>query len=516
MSIPNNLGHKYDSSLPVININTGNANTSTTGQTVNTILNSVFGVGMLALTGAMKGGSSAGTQETQQTQQTQQTPEQVQQATKQQWENQALSLARTTSFDDLKTEVANADLQIQELDTKIGEWADLARGGKSEAITSKEKQVQEYETTYGFGSGVDKTTETAKEGSAYAEAQKTVETLESKINNLNEDNTGITSRLADIDRQTKVNTEEINNIPKQIDSLQQQRDNLKPPEAKDDSAGEKAKLRPQLKAYENKKETLNHEIQQLTEKKAQLEKSNNELTAEKNKITERKKENDDKLPKLTENLKTAKADAETKSKAKDGTNLEAKYEEYKNAKKELAELRGKATRAQAEFSRLMSQRNAIQLSRDMNARALEYKEKISSDDAKALKNYGDVSGKNDGNWFSRNLGWLWGKGKTAKAFRANRKERNEYINTYMQDYGVSKKDAKKALNLLSMNNNSTKGTQSAQSNNEAPKNNQLPKNNQPPQNDPSLLNPDNVPSPKNKNIWDYNEQQSLWYKPDYT
>ena len=462
MSIPNNLGHKYDSSLPVININTGNANTSTSGQITSTILNSVFGVGMLALTGAMKGGSSAGTQQTQQT--AEQTPEQVQQATKQQWENQALSLARTTSFDDLKTEVKNADLQIQELDTKIGEWADLARGGESEAITSKEKQVQEYETEYGFGSGGKKTTDTAKEGSAYAEAQKTVETLEAKINNLNEDNTGITSRLVDIGAKIDANEQEINIIPTQIDSLQQQRDNLQEPKAKDDSAGEKAKLRPQLKAYENKKETLNHEIQQLTEKKAQLEKSNNELTAEKTKITERQKENKDKLPKLTENLKTAKADAETKSKAKDGTNLEAKYEEYKNAKKELAELRGKATRAQAEFSRLMSQRNAIQLSRDMNARALEYKEKISSDDAKALKNYGDVSGKNDGNWFSRNLGWLWGKGKTAKAFRANRKERNEYINTYMQDYGVSKKDAKKALNLLSMNNNSTSVTQSAQSN----------------------------------------------------
>ena len=196
MSIPNNLGHKYDSSLPVININTGNANTSTTGQTVNTILNSVFGVGMLALTGAMKGGSSAGTQETQQVQQT---AEQVQQAKVQQWENQALSIARTTNFDKLNTEVANADLQIQELDTKIGEWADLARGGESEAITSKEKQVQEYETEYGFGSGGKKTTDTAKEGSAYAEAQKTVETLESKINNLNEDNTGITSRLVDID-----------------------------------------------------------------------------------------------------------------------------------------------------------------------------------------------------------------------------------------------------------------------------------------------------------------------------
>ena len=77
MSIPNNLGHKYDSSLPVININTGNANTSTSGQITSTILNSVFGVGMLALTGAMKGGSSAGTQETQQVQQTQQTPEQT-------------------------------------------------------------------------------------------------------------------------------------------------------------------------------------------------------------------------------------------------------------------------------------------------------------------------------------------------------------------------------------------------------------------------------------------------------
>ena len=514
MSIPNNLGHKYDSSLPVININTGNANTSTSGQITSTILNSVFGVGMLALTGAMKGGSSAGTQQTQQSQQSQ---EQVEQAKIQQWENQALSLARTTSFDDLKNEVKNADLQIQELDTQMGEWADLARGGKSEAITSKEKQVQEYETKYGFGSGVDKTTETAKEGSAYAEAQKTVETLESKINNLTEDNSGIDSRLIEIEAKINANDLEIKDIPKQITSLEQQRDNLKPPVAKDDSAGEKAKLRPQLKAYENKKETLNHEIQQLTEKKAQLEKSNNELTAEKTKITERQKENKDKLPNLKTKLDTARAEADKKSTAKDGTNLEAKYEEYKNAKKELAELRGKATRAQAEFSRLESQRDAIRLSRDMNARALEYKEKISSDDAKALKNYGDVSGKNDGNWFSRNLGWLWGKGKTAKAFRANRKERNEYINTYMQDYGVSKKDAKKALNLLSMNNNSTSGTQSAQSNNEAPKNNQLPKNNQPPQNDPSLLNPDNVPSPKNKNIWDYNEQQSLWNnKPDYT
>lgn len=405
--------------------------------------------------------SVEGTQKTQQT--AEQTPEQVQQAKAQQWENQALSLARTTSFDDLKTEVKNADLQIQELDTKIGEWADLARGGESEAITSKEKQVQEYETEYGFGSGGKKTTDTAKEGSAYAEAQKTVETLESKINNLNEDNTGITSRVADIGAKIDANEQEIKIIPTQIDSLQQQRDNLQEPKAKDDSAGEKAKLRPQLKAYENKKETLNHEIQQLTEKKAQLEKSNNELTAEKTKITERQKENNKKLPDLKTKLDTARAEADKKSTAKDGTNLEAKYEEYKNAKKELAELRGKATRAQAEFSRLMSQRNAIRLSRDMNARALEYKEKISSDDAKALKNYGEVSGKNDGNWFSRNLGWLWGKGKTAKAFRANRKERNEYINTYMQDYGVSKKDAKKALSLFSMNNNSTSGTKSAQS-----------------------------------------------------
>lgn len=408
--------------------------------------------------GISAAGSVKASQQSQQTQQTaEQTPEQVQQAKAQQWENQALSLARTTSFEDLKNEVKNADLQIQELDIKMGEWADLARGGESEAITSKEKQVQEYETEYGFGSGGKKTTDTAKEGSAYAEAQKTVETLESKINNLNEDNTGISSRLVDIGAKIDANEQEIKIIPTQIDSLQQQLDNLQEPKAKNDSAGEMAKLRPQLKAYENQKETLNHEIQKLKEKEDQLKKSNNELNAERTKITKRQSDNNAKLPKLNENLETAKKEADKKSTATDGTNLEAKYEEYKNAKKELAELRGKATRAQAEFSRLESQRKAIRLSRDMNARALEYKEKISSDDAKALKNYGDVSGKNDGNWFSRNLGWLWGKGKTAKAFRANRKERNEYINTYMQDYGVSKKDAKKALSLLSMNNNSTSG-----------------------------------------------------------
>lgn len=39
---------------------------------------------------------------------------------------------------------------------------------------------------------------------------------------------------------------------------------------------------------------------------------------------------------------------------------------------------------------------------------------------------------------------------------------------------------------------------------------------QPEKFDPSLLNPDNLPLDKPKKIWDYNEQQSLWYKPDYT
>ena len=110
--------------------------------------------------------------------------------------------------------------------------------------------------------------------------------------------------------------------------------------------------------------------------------------------------------------------------------------------------------------------------------------------------------------------WLGGSNKVKTAqYKEQNEKKNDAIESYMKAHNCTRSQAKKALKQLAqLNNNSTSGTK------EQPTS--VPKATKPSgqqkMNDPSLLNPDNVPSPKNKNIWDYNEQQSLWYKPDYT
>ena len=72
---------------------------------------------------------------------------------------------------------------------------------------------------------------------------------------------------------------------------------------------------------------------------------------------------------------------------------------------------------------------------------------MTKSDTNAGDKFDDVSN-NDGSWFSRTFGW----GKKGKEQRANRKERNNYIETYMNLHGVSKKEATEALeNLSGMN-----------------------------------------------------------------
>ena len=448
LNLGNNRAEKY---TPNININTG-SNSSTGNQVANTLINTVFGFGAIALTGAMaKKGTSN-------TQTTKQTAEQTQQAQIQQWENQSINLARTSDSATLEKNIQVAEAEISKLDAEIGSWADLARGAESKVITDQEAKVKEYETKYGFGSG-DKTTATAKEGSVYAEAQKSVETIETQIKNITEDNSTISARLTEIDTQHTTNKTELDNLPTQISEIESKISTLgnRPEINNNMSAGDKAKARQAQKTFDAQKEALESEKQKLTNRQTELTKNQQALETEKTQKANQQKANTEKLNKLNEKLTTAKTNAEAKSKATDGTDLETKYKEYKDAKKELNELRGKATRAARQLESLNNQRTTFELSRDMNKRALEYKNKFNTDNKQAMENYGDVSGKNDGNWFSRNLGWLWGKGKTAQAFRANRKERNEYINTYMQNYGVSKKEAKKALNALSSNQaNATK------------------------------------------------------------
>lgn len=111
--------------------------------------------------------------------------------------------------------------------------------------------------------------------------------------------------------------------------------------------------------------------------------------------------------------------------------------------------------------------------------------------------------------------WLGGsnKAKTAE-YKAKNDIKNDAIESYMKAHNCTRSQAKKALKQLAqLNNNSTSGTKVKPNSEQKDTKSAV----QPKKFDPSWLNPDKLPSDKPKNIWDYNEQQSLWYdKPDYT
>ena len=444
MSIPNNLGHKYDSSLPVININTGNANTSTTGQTVNTKLNSVFGVGMLALTGAMKGGSSAGTQETQQVQQTQQTPEQTPEQIIQSQRDQVKVMenyinALNETIEDLTAKTDETKIQTlrdsvatqkEELFGAKSQYKDLANQiqEKDMACSTAEAKYTEVTTSLNKANSDLAALKTKKENAAALKddpkAQARAKELDGLIKQKEEEIAALTQKQTEAeDVKSKANSE---------------REDLKKKDSK------------KFTEVQLKLQTYNEAKKNLTEM---------ENAKETNSAMLKKAIND-------------KAEAETQ--------LNIKKEQIQNAENDLIDRKGAA---------------------------------VNKDKADAGNYQKGVDG--NGNWWKRNMPtWLGGSNKLKTAqYKEQNEKKNDAIESYMNAHNCTRSQAKKALkHLVQLNNNSTKGTKDKPNSEQKDTKSAV----QPEKFDPSWLNPDKLPSDKPKKIWDYNEQQSLWYKPDYT
>lgn len=444
MSIPNNLGHKYDSSLPVININTGNANTSTSGQITSTILNSVFGVGMLALTGAMKGGSSAGTQETQQVQQTQQTPEQTPEQIIQSQRDQVKVMenyinALNETIEDLTAKTDETKIQTlrdsvatqkEELFGAKSQYKDLANQiqEKDMACSAAEAKYTEVTTSLNKANSDLAALKTKKENAAALKddpkAQARAKELDGLIKQKEEEIAALTQKQTEAeDVKSKANSE---------------REDLKKKDSK------------KFTEVQLKLQTYNEAKKNLTEM---------ENAKETNSAMLKKAIND-------------KAEAETQ--------LNIKKEQIQNAENDLIDRKGAA---------------------------------VNKDKADAGNYQKGVKG--NGNWWKRNMPtWLGGSNKLKTAqYKEQNEKKNDAIESYMKAHNCTRSQAKKALKQLAqLNNNSTKGTKDKPNSEQKDTKSAV----QPEKFDPSWLNPDKLPSDKPKKIWDYNEQQSLWYKPDYT
>lgn len=444
MSIPNNLGHKYDSSLPVININTGNANTSTSGQITSTILNSVFGVGMLALTGAMKGGSSAGTQETQQVQQTQQTPEQTPEQIIQSQRDQVKVMenyinALNETIEDLTAKTDETKIQTlrdsvatqkEELFGAKSQYKDLANQiqEKDMACSAAEAKYTEVTTSLNKANSDLAALKTKKENAAALKddpkAQARAKELDGLIKQKEEEIAALTQKQTEAeDVKSKANSE---------------REDLKKKDSK------------KFTEVQLKLQTYNEAKKNLTEM---------ENAKETNSAMLKKAIND-------------KAEAETQ--------LNIKKEQIQNAENDLIDRKGAA---------------------------------VNKDKADAGNYQKGVDG--NGNWWKRNMPtWLGGSNKLKTAqYKEQNEKKNDAIESYMKAHNCTRSQAKKALkHLVQLNNNSTKGTKDKPNSEYKDTKSAV----QPEKFDPSWLNPDKLPSDKPKKIWDYNEQQSLWYKPDYT
>lgn len=395
MGIPNNLGHKYDSSLPVININTGSGNSSTTGQTVNTILNSVFGVGMLALTGAMKGGSSAGTQETQQT--AEQTPEQEYQTNLQKLDLNIASVKGQIEY--LQSQCTSQE-QIDALDKEIKSL----EGEVNKDITLKDgksitkEDVQKYVTANKDYSEAKASFDIATQN--YDKAVADLEALQSDRNSI--DSSGATEEEKTTAKQT---------LDKQIKDAKAKKE-----QAKIEKDKQQALLNKAVETLKQCNVTVNKDTNEITQKQDWQK----NIDATLDKIKEKKVE----LQKMK-------------------TTMKGNQDSIAVLQKKLTALQTERAGAVAAHDKLVTD-------------GVVAKSKMVKMDSTNADNYKQgVDG--NGNWWKRNMPtWLGGsnKAKTAE-YKKQNDIKNDAIESYMKAHNCTRAQAKKALKQLAqLKNNS--------------------------------------------------------------
>ncbi len=351
------------------------------------------------------------------------TPEQQVQ---QQLYNEVVGYARNMDVGSIQAKISEIDGSITNLTTELGKQQELALGDQSQAYKDNETKMKDMEEKYGFGAdtpGKDATKE-AKQGDAYQKACDKYNTLldqdtkqKAKANQLSNQISNISTQIQDIGNS-------ITNGENQLSEL-----NTSLSSATNDK--QKQNIQDQIKLKEA-------ELSKLKTQKSTLEQNKINLEGEqaKNNAAAIKQEDIDKAK--------AEMEALAQPEGANGTDYEAEYKTYQGLKEQNRQLKAGASAAKREAERIDLEIKSLELEKAKYEDALEIKKEIVSDDTEAANKFDDVSAK-DGNWLTRTFGW----GKKGKAQREARADRNNFIQEYMANHGVSKKEAKEALEDLS-------------------------------------------------------------------
>lgn len=403
LNLGNNRTEKY---TPDINMINSKSNSSTGNQVANTFINTVFGFGAIALSGAMakKGTSNTQTKQTQEAEQKNPTLTEYQKVTIQLTQcdgtlkglreqlktanKEVIRLTKATDENEIKAKEAEVNKLKEELYTKNGAYQENV----SKVVACDEKVAT------------------------------ATSTLETATNNYN----SISSEIASL-KQTKAgqealikdgypNAEKAKEYSARLDKQIEQKEIIKTQAEKDMKVAQKA-----LEDANTEKSRLQKEMgpkyQEIQNTKASYDKQNAELTSYKNGLTANKTA----LKNLTETvlpkLKVQIADLEQHS---------------MELNDDLLEISGKDALAQQETN------NEIK----------DY-----------AKKYNDAKN-NDGNWWKRNMPtWLGGSNKANKAeYKKNHEAKNAIATGLKQDYDINVKDYLKTdkttntLNYVKANN----------------------------------------------------------------
>lgn len=421
------------------------------------VLGTGFQVGSLFLLGALnKTPQSSATAEL--------TPEQqaVQAAG-----NEAVNIARTMSSDQIKSELNHISSQIDAGSQELTSLREQAKGKDSQAYIDNEANIASLEKEYGFASGSIQTdkdaSEQARAGDAYQQAcdnyntlvegknscELKQQTLANSYRELTGGEFGANANGGTIGAtQTEIEgyTAQIRELDNKLGNTTQEPGELRqlPSKSQQLTDTQKAFLQEQKSQLEDKKADAQKRLNSLNQERLKLEQENTKNDNDlKNQYTQKKiDEAKNTMDTIADNYKNKNKDVD----------LSAKYTEYKELINKRNKILSDASVACNNIESKTAELAELKGKQTIYQQALKIKNKITTDDTNISNTTfkqnkkGDNVGK--GSWFSRNFGWMWLKGNTAKTQRTNNATFNQLVNQYMANHGCSKKEAQEKVKEL--------------------------------------------------------------------
>lgn len=362
-----------------------------------------------------------------------------------QLQNQIVGFARNMDATQIQAKIDSITQDISKNTEDLAQQQELAAGDKSSTYIDNESKIKDMETQYGFGADTPdgKATKEAKDGDAYQKAADAYNAIVKQDETYNSNKIRIDTRLETIGGTDKG---EIKNITDSINAKDKEIKELGQEVSIDsnDTPADKQAKEIKNKNIRDQKAFKTIELNNLKQQETKLKQEKIALEAEQ-KNNEAKKVKDDAIV-------TAKKKMDDAANPKGSSNdYSALYAQYNQLKEDNRKIKAAKPQAEMKVQELTLQIKSLNIEKAKYENALEIKGQMTNDDTKAGASYNDVSGKNDGNWWSRHMPRFLGGAKkaTRDAYNQNRTEGNNYINTYMVEHGVTRKQAIAAIKALS-------------------------------------------------------------------